>query len=313
MYRFLLTPRWWAINLFLVFAVPFCLIMGFWQLGRFEDRVDGHREHQRQTEEAASAVPVPLEELLPLTTDTVGGTAEVSGEWDADNELLVPRRSAEGEPGFRILTPLIPADGGPAVPVVRGWLPADAVPDGVPPADGGPVTVIGVLQAPESPRAIGAPTGLPDGQVGVVGAASLINVLPYPVLDGWLTVREAEAPLVVVPPEAAAGTVLDLKAFQNLGYTAEWFVFAAFVIFMWYRLLRREVEVRRDALADAGAAGAAAAGPTAGSTAGSTDAPAPADSAAPAAPADRTDGPEPVSPSTPEDASGRTRSPAGSA
>ncbi|MEW5632524.1 SURF1 family protein, partial [Streptomyces hydrogenans] len=45
---------------------------------------------------------------------------------------------------------------------------------------------------------------------------------------------------------AAAGTGLDAKAFQNLGYTAEWFVFAGFVVFMWFRLLRREAEAARD-------------------------------------------------------------------
>jgi hypothetical protein len=72
-------------------------------------------------------------------------------------------------------------------------------------------------------------------------------VLPYPVLDGWLTVSDATAPLTAVPPTAPAGTGLDADAFQNLGYTAEWFVFAAFAVFMWYRLFRREVETRRDA------------------------------------------------------------------
>ena len=40
---------------------------------------------------------------------------------------------------------------------------------------------------------------------------------------------------------------LDLKAFQNLGYTGEWFVFAGFVVFMWFRLLHREAEFARDA------------------------------------------------------------------
>jgi hypothetical protein len=39
----------------------------------------------------------------------------------------------------------------------------------------------------------------------------------------------------------------SLKAFQNLGYTGEWFVFAGFVVFMWFRLVRREVEFIRDA------------------------------------------------------------------
>jgi hypothetical protein len=50
-----------------------------------------------------------------------------------------------------------------------------------------------------------------------------------------------------VPPTAPDNTGLDLKAFQNLGYTGEWFVFAGFVVFMWFRLLRREVEFARDA------------------------------------------------------------------
>jgi hypothetical protein len=50
-----------------------------------------------------------------------------------------------------------------------------------------------------------------------------------------------------VPATAPQNSGLDLKAFQNLGYTGEWFVFAGFVVFMWFRLLRREVEFARDA------------------------------------------------------------------
>jgi hypothetical protein len=50
-----------------------------------------------------------------------------------------------------------------------------------------------------------------------------------------------------VPASAPAGTGLDLKAYQNLGYTGEWFVFGGFVVFMWFRLLRREIEFQQDA------------------------------------------------------------------
>jgi hypothetical protein len=61
-----------------------------------------------------------------------------------------------------------------------------------------------------------------------------------------------------VPVATVNDSGLDLKAFQNLGYTGEWFVFAGFVVFMWFRLLRREVEAARDAelglLPDAGPA-----------------------------------------------------------
>jgi hypothetical protein len=50
-----------------------------------------------------------------------------------------------------------------------------------------------------------------------------------------------------VPATVPDDTGLDLRAFQNLGYTGEWFVFAGFVIFMWFRMLRRELEFSRDA------------------------------------------------------------------
>ncbi|ARQ69910.1 SURF1 family protein [Streptomyces marincola] len=246
MYRFLLTPRWWAINVFVVLAIPVCLVAGSWQLARFEDQVDSHREHQERTQ--AAGEPRPLAELLPLTTETVGRQAEVTGTYDAEHQLLVPDRVLDGERGHYVLTPLWPADGGPAVPVVRGWLPGAADVAGAPAPPEGEVTVTGAVQAAESPSEItSATTGLPAGQLGVIGAASLINVLPYEVSDTWITVRDAEAPMAAVPAEAPTGTGLDIDAFQNLGYTAEWFVFAAFAVFMWFRLFRREVETQRDA------------------------------------------------------------------
>ncbi|WP_165986049.1 SURF1 family protein [Streptomyces sp. YIM 98790] len=278
MHRFLLTPRWWAINVFVVLAVPFCLVLGTWQLGRFEDRVDSHRAQEERAVESEQARPAELSTLLPPTTETVGRPATVTGSYDAEQQLLVPDRILDGERGFYVLTPLLPRDGGPAVPVVRGWLPGDPDPGAVPPPPAGTVTVTGALQAAESPRAVNARSGLPSGQVAVIGAASLINLLPYEVVNGFVTEREATAPLRAVPPQAASGTGLDLKAFQNLGYTAEWFVFAAFVVFMWFRLYRREIEARRDAeLGIAPAVPAASAVPAAreasapvGSTAGST-------------------------------------------
>ncbi|TDC13266.1 SURF1 family protein [Streptomyces sp. 8K308] len=247
MYRFLLTPRWLAINVFVLLAIPVCLVAGLWQLGRFEDQAANHREQQERAERGPGEA-VPLGELLPLTTETVGEQAEVRGSYDVDNQLLVPNRLVDGERGFYVLTVLRPADGGAAVPVVRGWLPGDADPAAAPAPPTGEVTVVGAVQAGESPSEVDGPTdGLPTGQLGVISAASLINLLPYEVGDPWITVTDAAAPMSPVPAVAPSGTGLDMDAFQNLGYTAEWFVFAAFVVFMWFRLVRREVETRRDA------------------------------------------------------------------
>lgn len=243
-HRFLLTPRWWGINVFVALAVPFCLFMGSWQLGRFEDRVDSHRE--ASAERPADQVAEPLDSLLPVDKTTSGRLAAAAGEYG--DQLLVPERRLDGESGFYVLT-LLKTDSGKAVPVVRGWLPGAADPAKAPAPPAGRVEVTGALQASENSGTKGAHTqgGLPAGQLGVIGAASLVNLVAYDLYDAWLTVQTPSDGMVPVPAQAPTNTGLDLKAFQNLGYTGEWFVFAAFVLFMWFRLYRREVETIRDA------------------------------------------------------------------
>ncbi|WP_405586566.1 SURF1 family protein [Streptomyces sp. NBC_01092] len=246
MYRFLLTPRWWGINVFVLLAIPFCVFMGSWQLSRFEARVQDHRNAGEQAAENKREAARPLAELLPVDKATSGRQATATGRYA--KQLLVPDRKLDGKQGTYVLTLLRTADGR-ALPVVRGWLPGRADPADAPAAPTGEVTVTGALQASEVPGENGVPGqgGLPVGQTGAISAASLVNLVPYDVYDGWITLAKADSGMRPVPAAAADDTGLDLKAFQNLGYTGEWFVFAGFVVFMWFRLLRREVEFIRDA------------------------------------------------------------------
>ncbi|WP_180289342.1 MULTISPECIES: SURF1 family protein [Streptomyces] len=247
MYRFLLTPRWWGINVFVLLAIPFCVFMGSWQLGRFEDRVEDHRAAGEQAASAKTEAARPLTELLPVDKNTSGDRATATGRYG--KQLLVPDRELDGKRGFYVLT-MLRTDGGEALPVVRGWLPGDADPAKAPAAPTGEVTVTGALQASENPGANGvsAARGLPEGQTGAISSASLVNLVSYEkVYNAWITLDRADSGMKAVPATAPQGTGLDLKAFQNLGYTGEWFVFAGFVVFMWFRLLRREVEFARDA------------------------------------------------------------------
>jgi cytochrome oxidase assembly protein ShyY1 len=245
-YRFLLTPRWWGINIFVLLAIPFCVFMGSWQLSRFEDRVDSHRSAGEQAASNQREAARPLAELLPVTKATAGKQTTASGTYG--RQLLVPDRELDGKRGFYVLTLLRTSDG-KALPVVRGWLPGAAAPAKAPAPPSGEVTVTGALQASENPgeNGVSAAGGLPSGQTAAISAASLVNLVPYDVHDAWLTLNRGDAGMKTVPVAATPDTGLDLKAFQNLGYTGEWFVFAGFVVFMWFRLLRREVEFARDA------------------------------------------------------------------
>ncbi|MFJ9040993.1 SURF1 family protein [Streptomyces sp. NPDC102406] len=247
MYRFLLTPRWWGINLFVLLAVPVCVFMGSWQLSRFDDRVQDHRSASERSVTNEKAAPEPLASLLPVDKNTSGKRAEATGRYD--KQLLVPDRDLDGRRGFYVVT-LLKVDGtGRALPVVRGWLPGPASAAKAPAPPEGEVTVVGALQASESAGSDGvtAAGGLPSGQVGVISAASLVNLVPYDVYDAWVTLDDADGRMTPVPAGTPEGSGLDLKAFQNLGYTGEWFVFAGFVLFMWFRLVRREAEAIRDA------------------------------------------------------------------
>ncbi|MBI0298515.1 SURF1 family protein [Streptomyces sp. PRKS01-29] len=265
MYRFLLTPRWWVINVFTLLAIPVCLFMGSWQLSRFETRVNTHNEQQDEASAERKAAARPLDDLLPVTAKTSGERATATGRYDTAHQLLVPDRRLDGRDGFYVLTLLrvdqgedggkggdAAEDGAKALPVVRGWLPGDADDPAatakVPAPPSGEVTVTGALQASEHQGGDGvsARGGLPRGQLGMISAASLVNLVPYQVYDAWVTAAEAPGALKPVPPTVAEGTGLDIKAFQNLGYTGEWFVFAGFVVFMWFRLFRREAETARD-------------------------------------------------------------------
>ncbi|WP_329136481.1 SURF1 family protein [Streptomyces sp. NBC_00670] len=246
MYRFLLTPRWWAINVLALLAIPVCVFMGTWQLSRFEDRVQDHRSATEQAAADKKEAARPLASLLPVDKSTSGKRATATGHYG--KQLLVPGRELDDRSGYYVLT-MLRTDGGKALPVVRGWLPGTASAAKAPAAPSGEVTVTGALQASETPGDNGASAagGLPAGQVGAISAASLVNLVPYDVYDAWVTLDRADSGMTAVPASRPDDSGLDLRAFQNLGYTGEWFVFAGFVVFMWFRLLRREVEFQRDA------------------------------------------------------------------
>ncbi len=250
-YRFLLTPRWLSSTALALVAVAVCVWLGSWQLGRFEDRVSAHHETGAAVAAAAGAQAAPLAGVLTeaapeVSTTTVGRAVTTTGSFDPAHQLVVPDRVLDGRPGYYVLTPLH-TDDGRTVAVVRGWAPGDPGTPPAPPA--GEVTVTGRLQAGESSGSNGAVAGgLPAGQLGTISRATLVNMLPgdgwY---DGWVAADSVPAGLTAVPTvQPQGGDGLSLRAFQNLGYTLEWFVFGGFVVFMWFRLVRREAEAEQD-------------------------------------------------------------------
>jgi cytochrome oxidase assembly protein ShyY1 len=256
-YRTLLTPRWLAVHLLALVAVPVCILLGLWQLSRFE--LHSHAQKQQAAHASADVAPTAFAPLLAgpdkdgVNNDD-GRRVSLAGTYDAAHQLLVPQRTVDGKTGSLVLTPLRLDNSGAYLAVVRGWLPGTPATAPAPPT--GEVSVTARLRTAETPDTTGAISSgtLPAGQLGMISPVTMVNALPYSVWNGWASLdpgATGTAGLTAVPYTApssadASGGGLSLQAIQNLGYVGQWFVFAGFVVFMWFRFVRREIEAQRD-------------------------------------------------------------------
>jgi cytochrome oxidase assembly protein ShyY1 len=98
-----------------------------------------------------------------------------------------------------------------------------------------------------------------------LSAADLVNDWGAPVYAGYLLAESAPSGLVAVPPPPVDGGVQIL----NLSYALQWWVFAAFAVFLWWRVVRDDHEGRHapedDGTGD-GAQGGGGTPPVAGDT-----------------------------------------------
>jgi len=231
-------PKWLALLAVVLLAATGMSLLGQWQL----DRARSRGERQAENEHAS---PRPIGDVLrarqTFPGEAQGARVSARGTWDGQRQLLVADRGLDGRDGFWVLTPLLLADGS-GVPVVRGWVadPADAR------RPSGTADVLGRLEPTEPPaqRDPGQTSGLPAGQVERVDGPELVGRWPYPLTTGYV-VAERQTPqaadrLAPVPPEPEPTGL----AWRNLAYALQWWAFAAFGLFFWWRLVRDEHEGR---------------------------------------------------------------------
>lgn len=275
MLRTALKPRWLALLALVLLAASIMAWLGQWQLDRAREN-GGDQQKQEQ-----ARPPTPLDQVMHARQTFPGRAAKLpvsaSGTWDGDHQLLVADRRATtsmegdtaGPRGFWVLTPLRLPDGS-AVAVVRGWVPSaddpaaarSAVPDGQ-------VSVTGLLlpsEPPDDAHVPGRGTGLPAGQTDLVDVTQLIKVWPHPLLTGFILLGGQTPAASGVPTRLVALQAGDsAMALQNVSYAIQWFLFAGFGMYIWWRLVREDYHGRfsgggRDVPA-AGGAGPGEGGP----------------------------------------------------
>jgi hypothetical protein len=186
--------------------------LGFWQLEVY------HRQGEAAAARRAEAPSIPLSSVARPGTAATGGfgrSVSFEGTYDPALQLLVPAEDGTGE--FRVLTGLRLADGS-VLAVVRG-----------------------VVSGPTAPSP-------PIGEVQQVGVRlpALAQQWPGPLIDGFVTLSRADsasqglAPAELQLPESGG-------RIRNGAYVGQWWLFAAFTLFMAFRMARdlgvREAEV----------------------------------------------------------------------
>ncbi len=246
-YRQLFTPRWIAGHILALSLIVLFVSLGLWQLRRLDQR----QTYNTLLESRLEAAPQPfgrLKEAYDLTApEAVEDAAayrrtEVTGRFDAENEVLLRSRALDGQPGYHVLTPLILNDNR-ALLVDRGWVPFDLdeppIAQAAPPT--GEVSVTGVL-FPTQEQPVGF--GPKDPLEGELDAVFFVNTerlekqLPYRLEPIYLELnrqtpqQSSQLPVSPAPPELSGGS--------HLGYALQWFSFAAIGI-IGYGFLMRSV------------------------------------------------------------------------
>ena len=262
----LLAPRAWGAHLFALLALVVTVWLGVWQFQSWQ------ATREAEAADLTRLDPVPLEDVFgpddPFPGDKIGQPVLLDGTWVPEGTVYISGRESDGEAGYWVVTPLAIGDAAdsPALPIVRGWT-ADV--DSAPAPPTGEAELVGWLQPGEGTNDVD--TDRSDDILPQVRLADLVQHVDQDLYGGYAIVA---APEDVAPGnwptgdratnDGAAGLVpaeLDqlpkseaFTGLRNFLYAVEWWLFAAFVVFIWVRWARDELaEERAESLGIAGA------------------------------------------------------------
>ena len=223
--RFLLTRRWVLFALVVVLLCYAAWWLGQWQFSRLEDRKESNAVVRANEDRAPAPVADVLSPGDAVAEDDEWRQVTATGEYDADQTVLVRYRTRDGESGVDVVVPLVTADG-TALLVDRGWMPASnqgAGPVDVPSPPTGEVTVDGWVRADGT----GDSTAVDDHSTRAISSEQIGPVIGHPVYGGFVELRSEDG-------EPAAGLQpVDLPELDNgphFFYGLQWWFFGLLAI-----------------------------------------------------------------------------------
>lgn len=220
-----LTLRAVGLGILALALVAAMAALGLWQLGAYG-------RHQNVAALARlTQPPLPLDRVLgrdaAFPTDGVGQPVLVRGRYAAGDQFYVRDLPGTGAT-YAVVTPMTTATGS-MILIVRGASPlATAAPAA------GVVTVRGVL---EPSQATGSALG--QGRVADgIRIASLLESMPRDLYAGYVVLTSSHPAETLQPVRPPLPATSGWTGIRNLLYAIQWWLFAVFVAFMWWRIVR---------------------------------------------------------------------------
>ena len=225
--RTAITPRWLVALAALIAFIIACIFLGQWQWDRTQDILAAER--------SAAAAPIALQELVnddgTWSNADIGRTVILDGTFTAQ-ELQLPNREFQGQSGSWIVSRFDLSSGG-SIAVMRGLLPDGSQSTQV---DATAVQLEGVLHPNEAFY-----EGANENSIVTVDSAAIADEWGTDLIDGYVMVQRQDpepsepGALVIVAPTVQVGDVPF--PLQNFFYAIQWWIFAAFAIFVYARWL----------------------------------------------------------------------------
>lgn len=209
------------ILLFVVIFLPLTIFLGFWQLGRADEKQALLEESTLRQQSA----PVALETVDLAAANQYRPVVAV-GRFDNDHSVLLDNRVRRGQAGYEVITPFQLSPSGAWVLVNRGWIEANASRNKLPDIDvvDGLITLNGYLYS--SP---GKPFTLGEEQWRSSWPQVLQN-LDMPLLGEKLGIAVAPVSLRLRENSPAAyevgWEVVNVQPQKHVGYAVQWFAMA---------------------------------------------------------------------------------------
>ena len=261
--RLALTPRWLGLLGVAIVAAGLCTLLGFWQLGVARD------EARREILETAASRPVvPIEQVLAPQERFPGVESTrrvlVTGQYVEPGsgplaQVVVVNRRLNGVSGSWVMAPFVDRATGARLLVLRGFVPEGVAPPPVPP---GVLDIVGALAPGEQPE---PGSDLTSGQLTSVDLGALVNVWPGQIYNAFVfAVSETPAGAgTSAAPQVSGPAMTGLQrgpppepipglASRNVAYAIQWWVFALFALWMWWKMVREAARSNADDLRPAG-------------------------------------------------------------